>query len=303
MNKDNHRSIIAIVSDFFTDIDSVVDCLKKKYEYEVIESVSDINDVKAIANDMTKMKQVIKAPLNLNMIQYLLSKAAFALVYVTSPVKIRFHNFAIKYLPGNYDSFLDKDFEFSTSNEIVTIKTLAKYIITLNDTDINSISLKIDALIENIKKFRPNWNDYFMSVAHEVAERCNCVKSKVGAVIVKDNRIISVGYNGTPSKLNNCYDGYCERCWSDVGSGKDLDKCICIHAEENALLEAGRQKCIGGKVYCTLYPCLTCAKHIIQSGIEEVVYDVDYDSKMTKEIFAKANIKVTKWEKKKITII
>ena len=69
MNKDNHRSIIAIVSDFFTDIDSVVDCLKKKYEYEVIESVSDINDVKAIANDMTKMKQVIKAPLNLNMIQ------------------------------------------------------------------------------------------------------------------------------------------------------------------------------------------------------------------------------------------
>ena len=57
MNKDNHRSIIAIVSDFFTDIDSVVDCLKKKYEYEVIESVSDINDVKAIANDMTKMKQ------------------------------------------------------------------------------------------------------------------------------------------------------------------------------------------------------------------------------------------------------
>ena len=69
MSKDNHRSIIAIVSDFFTDIDSVVDCLKKKYEYEVIESVSDINDVKAIANDMTKMKQVIKAPLNLNMIQ------------------------------------------------------------------------------------------------------------------------------------------------------------------------------------------------------------------------------------------
>ena len=157
--------------------------------------------------------------------------------------------------------------------------------------------------MENIKNFRPNWNDYFMSVAHEVAERCNCVKSKVGAVIVKDNRIISVGYNGTPSKLNNCYDGYCERCWSDVESGKDLDKCICIHAEENALLEAGRQKCIGGKVYCTLYPCLTCAKHIIQSGIEEVVYDVDYDSKMTKEIFAKANIKVTKWEKKKVTII
>ena len=83
---------------------------------------------------------------------------------------------------------------------------------------------------------RPTWDDYFMSVAHILADRSNCIKQKVGAVIVKDKRIISTGYNGTPSKIKNCFLGGCPRC-NDLTftQGQGLDSCFCLHAEENAV--------------------------------------------------------------------
>ena len=74
-----------------------------------------------------------------------------------------------------------------------------------------------------------------MSVAHMVANRANCIKRRIGAVIVKANRIVSTGYNGTPYRIANCIDGGCQRCNSDVRQGVSLDKCFCIHAEENAV--------------------------------------------------------------------
>lgn len=89
------------------------------------------------------------------------------------------------------------------------------------------------------------------------------MKRAVGAVIVNDHRIMSTGYNGTPFNHTNCNEGGCERCNSNARSGVGLDHCICIHAEENAVIEAGRAKSKGGTCYVTTFPCLGCAKTLV----------------------------------------
>lgn len=295
------KSVIGIVADYYANSESLISLLCSQYGYIKVKCEGE-SDIKKAVNDMKNLKIILDCNLSAKIVSYLESKASFRLVYISSPVKLRFSNYKANNPSKTIEDFFSEDKQASTSDFLI-MRQKAKNEMHIDNDDIQAITTKVKELISFLENFRPNWNDYFMSVAHEVAQRCNCVKSKVGAVIVKNNRIISVGYNGTPSKIQNCYDGHCERCWSEIESGKDLDKCICIHAEENALLEAGRQKCEGGKIYCTLYPCLTCAKHIIQSGISEVVYDVDYNSELTKALFLKANINVTKWSVSKTKII
>ena len=128
----------------------------------------------------------------------------------------------------------------------------------------------------NNELLRPKWDTYFMKIAHITASRTNCMKRAVGAVIVKDNRVVACGYNGTPFKHKNCNEGGCDRCNSNEVSGKGLDECLCIHAEENAVIEAGRAKTMGGTIYITTFPCLMCAKTLVQAGIERIVYDRPY---------------------------
>lgn len=123
---------------------------------------------------------------------------------------------------------------------------------------------------------RPERNEYFMGIAMAVRARANCHGHKVGAVIVKDRRIISSGYNGTPEGMKNCLDGGCYRCANrdKFPSGTGYDLCICVHAEQNALLAAARFgiSVEGAKVYTTLRPCFGCAKEMLQAQIEEVFY-------------------------------
>ena len=125
---------------------------------------------------------------------------------------------------------------------------------------------------------RPDWDEYFMDIAHVVSKRGNCCRRKVAAVIVRDRRIISTGYNGTPRGIDNCYEGGCPRCASDAPSGSELGECVCAHAEENAIVQAAYHgiSVRDGSLYCTLSPCLMCAKMIINAGITEVVYETEY---------------------------
>lgn len=125
---------------------------------------------------------------------------------------------------------------------------------------------------------RPDWDSYFMEIARVVAHRGNCRRRQVAAVAVKDRRIISTGYNGTPRGVRNCFAGGCPRCAGNAPSGSDLAECLCCHAEENAITQAAYHGiCLrGATMYVTLSPCLTCAKMMINAGIEEVVYDADY---------------------------
>lgn len=118
---------------------------------------------------------------------------------------------------------------------------------------------------------RQTWDEYFLSLAEQVATRATCSRRKVGAIVVRDRRIVSTGYNGGPSGMPHCDDGGCPRATSDTPMGSAYDSCIAIHAEANALLFCGPQERAAASVYCTDLPCFGCAKLLANSGVAEVV--------------------------------
>ena len=149
---------------------------------------------------------------------------------------------------------------------------------------------------------RPGWDDYFMELAQVVAKRSNCSRRHVGAVVMRDNHILSTGYNGTPHGVKNCFAGGCPRCAGKVRSGSRLEECLCVHAEQNAICQAALYgtSLQGSTIYITLSPCLTCAKLIINSGIGEVVYDGQYEFLDTvKEMFEMSGVKYREYNFKK----
>lgn len=151
--------------------------------------------------------------------------------------------------------------------------------------------------LPNPVRLRPSWDAYFMHLATLASLRSNCMKRRVGAVLVSgaQKRVLSTGYNGTPRGMRNCSSGGCPRCnEGDSGSGAALATCLCIHAEENALLEAGRERIREGAVlYCDTCPCLTCSIKICQVGIQEVVYAQGYSMDLqTAAVFREAGVKL-----------
>lgn len=118
---------------------------------------------------------------------------------------------------------------------------------------------------------RPKRDDYYMGIAFAVRERANCVGFKVGAVLVQGDRVISTGYNGTPAGIRNCDQGGCQRCEhpENFKSGTGYDVCICVHAEQNALLSAARLQlpAAGSILYTTLQPCFGCLKELVQAQV------------------------------------
>ena len=109
--------------------------------------------------------------------------------------------------------------------------------------------------LTSMHRLRPTWDAYFVSLCSLASLRSNCMKRRVGAVIVRKNRVLSTGYNGTPRGLTNCNEGGCARCNESASCGSNLDECLCLHAEENALLELGRDRggAEGTIIYCNTY--------------------------------------------------
>ena len=132
-----------------------------------------------------------------------------------------------------------------------------------------------------------NPDEYYLGIAMAVRERANCKGRRVGAVIVKDNRVISTGYNGTPEGVTNCLEDGCHRCNKpeEFKSGTGYDLCICVHAEQNAVLSAARFGiCLeDSTVYTTLRPCFNCSKAMLQAKVKKIVYIQDW-SHPAKEI-------------------
>ncbi|MBI3313764.1 MAG: dephospho-CoA kinase [Candidatus Omnitrophica bacterium] len=155
-----------------------------------------------------------------------------------------------------------------------------------------------EVLLEFSKKeTRPEWNPYFIGIAKVVALRSNCIKRKVAAVIVKDKRIIATGYNGTPRGVKNCSEGGCPRCNNIDPSGKGLEECLCSHAEENAIVQSAYHgvNIKDSVLYTTFSPCLMCTKMIINAGIKEVVYNLEYPlSETSLRLLQEAGIIITK---------
>ncbi len=131
---------------------------------------------------------------------------------------------------------------------------------------------------------RPSWDEYFLRIAFTVAERSTCDRAHVGAVIVRDRRILTTGYNGAPASLPHC---------DDVGHLMLDGHCVrALHAEQNAIIQAALHGVgtVGSMIYVTHQPCLTCAKMIINAGIERVVYAGNYPDENSQRFLQEASV-------------
>lgn len=141
---------------------------------------------------------------------------------------------------------------------------------------------------------RPGWDAYFMKLANEVATRTTCLRRAVGAVVVKDNRILATGYNGVPSGLAHCAEVGCLRQELGIPSGQRNEICRGLHAEQNAIIQAAKYGPVieGAMIYVNTQPCVVCAKMIINAGIEEIVYQNPYPDELAMEMLEESGIKV-----------
>jgi dCMP deaminase len=185
--------------------------------------------------------------------------------------------------------------EDPNAQQLLAVRNMAD-IKLQNDGTIEELRQKIQAILEGSLYFeRPDWDEYFMAIARVVATRSNCVKRKVAAVITKDRRIISTGYNGTPRGVRNCNEGGCPRCNSFAEGGTRLDECLCSHGEENAITQVAYHgvSVRDATLYTTFSPCLMCTKMIINAGISEVVYNARYPmADVSLNLLKEAGVKV-----------
>ena len=147
---------------------------------------------------------------------------------------------------------------------------------------------------------RPSWDEYFMQIVEIIKTRSTCLRRQVGALIVKDKRILTTGYNGAPVGCQHCAEIGCMRERLNVPSGKNHELCRAIHAEQNAIVQAAYSgtSLNGGTLYVSTQPCSLCAKMIINAGIKRIVYDGDYPDPLAMELLKEANIAVEKYTKK-----
>ncbi len=139
---------------------------------------------------------------------------------------------------------------------------------------------------------RPSWDEYFLSIARLVASRSTCLRRQVGAVVVKDQRILATGYNGAPAGLKHCEEVGCLRERLGIPSGERQELCRGIHAEQNALVQAATSGADikGATIYCTTQPCILCTKLIIGAGITRVVVAEGYPDSLARDLLKEAGI-------------
>ena len=145
---------------------------------------------------------------------------------------------------------------------------------------------------------RPSWDEYFIKLALDVAERSTCLRRKVGAILVKNKRILATGYNGAPMGLRHCDEVGCIRAKQGVPSGQRHELCRGLHAEMNAFLQAAVHgvSTLDSMLYTTVYPCSLCAKMIINAGVKRVVEAGHYPDPMAGDLLREAGIEVAHFE-------
>ena len=150
------------------------------------------------------------------------------------------------------------------------------------------------------KNKRPGWDEYFMKVAFLVCERSTCLRRRVGAVLVKDKRILSTGYNGAPKGISHCEVVGCLREKMGVPSGQRHEICRGLHAEQNVILQAASFGVSTKEsiIYITNTPCSICAKMVINAGIKEVIIASEYPDEMAIELLKQAGIVLRKIKSK-----
>lgn len=141
---------------------------------------------------------------------------------------------------------------------------------------------------------RPSWDEYFLEAAHLVAKRSTCLRRYVGAVAVRDKRILATGYNGSPSGLAHCIDIGCIRQKLNIPSGQRQELCRALHAEQNVIIQALLHKIDlnGALIYVTNQPCVTCSKMLVSVGIKEIIISEGYPDELARKMLKEAGIRI-----------
>jgi len=136
-----------------------------------------------------------------------------------------------------------------------------------------------------------------MEMAHVIASRSTCLRRSVGALLVRDKRILATGYNGAPSGLRHCEEVGCLREKMGIPSGKQVELCRGLHAEQNAIIQGALHgvSLKDSVLYCTTQPCVTCAKMLINAGVRRIVYEGDYDDELAREMLQEARVELVRW--------
>ncbi len=145
---------------------------------------------------------------------------------------------------------------------------------------------------------RPSWNQYFMSITRMVATRSTCLRRHVGAILVKEKRILATGYNGAPAGLKHCIEVGCLREKASIPSGTRHELCRALHAEQNVIVQAAYHgiSIAGSTLYCTNKPCVICSKMLINAGIERIYFDEDYKDDLADAMLEEAGIELMRFE-------
>jgi len=152
--------------------------------------------------------------------------------------------------------------------------------------------------VTTVSRVRPDWDTYFMDMAKLASRRSSCLRRAVGAVLVKDRRLLATGYNGVPSGVTHCEVAGCLRERLGVPSGERHELCRGLHAEQNAIIQAAFHgvSIRGAVLYCTNLPCIICAKMLINAGVRRVVYLDGYADSLTGEMFAEVGVETVRLE-------
>ncbi|HXE30912.1 MAG TPA: deaminase [Terriglobales bacterium] len=236
----------------------------------------------------------------------------FLLLHVEAPIEVRYERARARgdaRTPASFEQFVELEQREMAgvdpeAQNLPGCAALADAVLVNNGT-VSELTARAEEVIRGWLESqagtdgRPGWDEYFMRIARIVALRSNCLKRKVASIIVRDRRIISTGYNGTPRGVRNCNQGGCPRCSSLAVSGTRLDECVCSHGEENAIVQAAYHGIAikGATLYTTLSPCLQCTKMIINAGIVEVVFNAHYPLSGTSlRILEEAGVKLRQIE-------
>jgi len=145
---------------------------------------------------------------------------------------------------------------------------------------------------------RPSWDEYFMKIVDLVKTRSTCLRRQVGALIVKDKRILASGYNGAPAGVSHCDEIGCLRQQLNIPSGERHELCRAIHAEQNAIVQAAYSgtSVRGATMYVSLQPCSLCAKLMINAGITKLVYCGSYPDELSLSMLNEAGIELVNFD-------
>jgi dCMP deaminase len=225
----------------------------------------------------------------------------FRLIGVNADVKIRFQRASKRGRPGDggtLEEFMKKEEKENSSDEKAQQlnKCLEQADIRIdNSGEVYDLKKKLDKILlelDYIPYKRPSWDEYFIKMAYLTAERSTCLRHHVGSVIVKNNHLVSTGYNGAAAGVKDCIELGCLRDQMGIASGTRHEICRAIHAEQNAIIQAALhgKTTEGATLYCTHSPCTICAKMIVNAKIKKVIVVKYYPDKTYEELFREAGV-------------